>query len=396
MKVGLCGVGDRLGYLAGMLRNEIGGFEPVAYADPGPVGLQHFEAKYRRRMKAYRNLESMLESEKLDLIMIGSPNHMHYNQLRLTLQAGVRVFCEKPVVISEEQTFGLLELLRQCGTEQVLMGFVLRYAPLYVDLLRMADSGLLGEIVSLEASEHIDPAHGAFFFRDWRRRTELSGGFLLEKCCHDLDLYARLVNSRARRVASFGGCGVFNRRNRSREREAVYGQMPPRWREIGSAFSGDGDIVDHQVALIEYENEVRLSFHTNVHAPDEQRRFCVIGSRGMADGDFVRGYLKAYRSGTGECVFESAYDGDDVSQHYGAERQMARGLAAHFERGDPLPVSVIDGLAAGLTALKIDEARVTGRVVDLTGLWQRFDAAAPGSASAEDDRRSRREAHGRG
>lgn len=377
MKVGLCGVGQRLGYLAGLLRDEIRGFAPVAYADPQPAGLDLAGTGRSGPLNAYPDLARMLEAEPLDLVMIGSPNHFHYEQLRLALEAGVKVFCEKPVVISEEQTFSLLELLSRYGADRVVMGLVLRYAPLYVDLLRLADEGVLGDIVSLEASEHIEPAHGAFFFRDWRRLTELSGGFLLEKCCHDLDLYARLVKSRARRVVSFGGCAVFTRRNRQLEQEAVYRSRPTRWRGIGSAFSGGGDIVDHQVALVEYENGAKLSFHTNLHAPDEQRRFCVIGSRGMAEGDFVRGRLSAHLAVSGERVFESTYPGDSVSRHYGAERSMARELAAHFETGDPLPVSVIDGLAAGLTALKIDESRARGREIDLTGVWKRFDAAAP-------------------
>ena len=381
MKVGLCGVGDRLGYLAKLLRDEIQGFEPVAYADPAPVGLHHLKTRHRRRMKGYRNLSRMLDAETLDLVMIGSPNHLHYDQLRLALGAGTKVFCEKPVVISEEQTFGLLELLRRHGADRVVMGLVLRYAPLYIDLLRLSDGGALGDIVSLEASEHIEPAHGAYFFRDWRRRTELSGGFMLEKCCHDLDLYARLVRSRARRVVSYGGRSVFRQRNRGREKEAVYRSRTPRWQGIASAFSGDTDIVDHQVALIQYENGAKLSFHTNVHAPDEQRRFCVIGSRAMAEGDFVRGYLKAHRAVSGERFFEADYRGDAVSRHYGAERRMAQDLAAHFHRGDPLPVSVIDGLAAGLTALKVDEARVRGTEVDLAATWKRFDALAPNAGS---------------
>ncbi len=55
---------------------------------------------------------------------------------------------------------------------------------------------------------------------------------------------------------------------------------------------------------------------------------------------------------------------------------MAEGLTRHFESGVPLPVSVIDCLEAGLTALKIDEARMQARVVDLTDLWARFDALA--------------------
>lgn len=382
MRVGLCGVGDRMGYLAGLLFNKIRGFEPVAFADPEPVGLHHIEMARCRPMNSYPDLARMLDAETLDLLMIGSPNHLHYEQLCMALEAGVKVFCEKPIVVTEEQTFQLLQLLRRHGTDRVVMGLVLRYAPLYADLLRLGDRGILGDIVSLEASEHIEPAHGSFFFRDWRRRTEYSGGYLLEKCCHDLDLYARLVRSRARRVVSFGGCAVFQPRNSRWERHPVYRERSPKWRAIPSAFSGDGDIVDHQVALVEFENGAKLCFHTNVHAPDEQRRFCVIGNRGMAEGDFVRGYLTAHLATTGERIFDATYPQDDVSRHYGAESRMAQDLAAHFERGEPLPVSVIDGLAAGLTALKIDESRVRGRELDLTRVWERFDAAAPTETAA--------------
>lgn len=173
---------------------------------------------------------------------------------------------------------------------------------------------------------------------------------------------------------------MFRQSNRGRDEQSVYRSRSPRWEGIDSAFSGDGDIVDHQVALIEYENGAKLGFHANMHAPNEQRRFCVIGSRGMAEGDFVRGYLRAHRAVSGERFFKAAYAEDEVSLHYVAERGMARDLAAHFERGDPLSVSVIDGLAAGLTALKIDEARVQGREVNLAAMWQRFYALAPPSS----------------
>ena len=376
MKIGLCGVGERIGYLAELFRGEIPEFDLVAYADPAPVGLGLIEAEQVRRMTGYTSLERMLDSETLDLVMIGSPNRFHYGQLCLALGADVRVFCEKPVVITEEQTFGLLKQVGRHGADRVIMGLVLRYAPLYADLLQLVETRVLGDIVSIEASEHIEPAHGAFFLRDWRRKTELSGGFLLEKCCHDLDLYAGLVQSRALRVASFGGRSVFTEERARLDREPVYRRRASRWRGADSAFSGDTDIVDHQVALVEYENGAKLCFHTNLHAPQEHRRFCVIGGNGMAEGDFVAGYLRAHCALSGECVFDADYRYDELSQHYGAERKMAEDLSRHFENGAALPVSVVDGLAAGLTALKIDESRVSGQVLDLAAVWARFDECA--------------------
>ena len=378
MKVGLCGVGDRLGYLAELFRGEIPEFEIVAYADPAPAGLALLDADTVRRLTAYPELAPMLARERLDLVMVGSPNRYHFEHLSAVLDAGVRAFCEKPVVVSERQTFHLLKRLAKHGQDRVLMGLVLRYAPVAIDLMRLARDGTLGTIVSLEAAEHIEPAHGAFFFRDWRRKTRLSGGFLLEKCCHDLDLYAGLVGARPRRVASFGGRSLFAPRHAGRAREAVYRVREPRWGGTDDPFSGDADIVDHQVVLIEYESDARLAFHTNLHAPDESRRFCIVGTDGMAEGDFVRGYLKAHHAVSGDCVFDKRYRYDAVSKHYGAERQMAADLARHFDCGAPLPVSVIDGLAAGLTALKIDEALRHGEILDLGPVWAHFDALAAG------------------
>jgi hypothetical protein len=43
--------------------------------------------------------------------------------------------------------------------------------------------------------------------------------------------------------------------------------------------------------------------------------------------------------------------------------------------GVPLPVSVTDALEAGLLALSMDQAMRTRSVVDMTPIWQQFDAA---------------------
>ena len=383
MKVGLCGVGHRMGYLANMFSGLIKNFDLVAYTDPSPAGMNRVGADVARKLRAYEDIEEMLSAEQLDLVMIGSPNSFHYEQLCVALNTEVKIFCEKPIVITEEQTFGLLERLSERGPDQIIVGLVMRYAPLFVDLAKLVRSGALGDIVSVEASEHINPAHGAFFFRDWRRKSAMSGGFLLEKCCHDLDIYAAILQSRPRQVASFGGCSIFKPERSAKNHEQTYSSYPSGWGSIDNPFSGEADIVDHQVALIEYECGAKLCFHANIHTPDEFRRFCIIGTEGMAEGDFVRGTLKSYRAIPTECILDKTYQYDDASHHYGAEQKMADDLTRHLESGETLPVSVIDCLEAGLTALKIDEARKRGVVMDLSDMWSKFDALKSEPASKE-------------
>ena len=50
--------------------------------------------------------------------MIGSPNHLHLEHIRLGLEARVKVFTEKPVVTTEEQTFELMDVLKKYGPGQ--------------------------------------------------------------------------------------------------------------------------------------------------------------------------------------------------------------------------------------------------------------------------------------
>jgi hypothetical protein len=57
---------------------------------------------------------------------------------------------------------------------------------------------------------------------------------------------------------------------------------------------------------------------------------------------------------------------------------MAADELANVRHGAPLPVSVYDALEAGLTAIKIDEARRSRTMIDLTETWARFDAAKLG------------------
>src|SRR3546814_6092757 len=142
-----------------------------------------------------------------------------------------------------------------------MVGLVLRYAPLYVDLRKAQAEGLLGDITAIEASEHIPPYHGAFFMRDWRRYERYSGSFMLEKCCHDLDLYNGVLGCRPRYVSSFGGRRTFVPKNAPAATGIndmeVYHRKPSGWMGSDKGFDSDGDIIDFKTAMVQYRSEER-------------------------------------------------------------------------------------------------------------------------------------------
>ncbi len=376
MRIGIVGLGLRASHVVSQLKRAMPELQVSGYVDPNPGGLAYLsQAAVPER--AYPDLASLLES-KPDLLLVASPNHLHLEHIKQGLAAGVPIFAEKPIVVSREQTFALAKLLAEHGTGQVQVGLVLRYARHMRSLREAQDEGLLGSVVSIEANEHIAPYHGAFFMRDWRRLTKYSGGFMLEKCCHDLDMYNMIAASRPVRVASFGGRSSFVPANAPGPGDdaSVYRQKASMWEAAEDAFAADGDIVDNQVAILEYASGARLAFHTNSYVPDEQRRFCVIGTEGMAEGDLVRGDLKITSARTRatlrECDFSSHADS---GMHYGADELMAQDLARYL-RGEikSLPVSAVDCMVAGLTAMALDEARTSGTVVDLKPTWEKLDS----------------------
>ncbi len=380
MKVGIVGLGYRLGYLGFVFNALDPDFQIVGYVDPAPAGMAELDEHGISAGKQYATPEELIANEKFDLLMIGSPNHMHLDHIRVGLEAGLTVFTEKPIVSSIEQTYALAELLAKHGQERLLVGLVLRYAPMYRDLMQAKSDGLLGNIVSVEAAEHIYPYHGAFFMRDWRRYSKWSGSFLLEKCCHDLDLYNSVIGSRPERVASFGGRKTFIPENDPR-REGIndmslFHRKPTGWEGSDKVFDSDGDIIDYQVAIIEYANGVGMNFHTNLNAPDQFRRFAIFGTRGQAEGDFIRGYFDVHEVLNEKRTIHKEYaTRTELSQHYGADEKMAEEVIAHVMNAGPLPVSPLDAMEAGILAMAMDEAREKRTVIDLRPVWDRFDAA---------------------
>lgn len=378
MKVAVVGLGYRMANVLKSFQKANPDLAVTGLVDPAPAGLEDLQKAGLDVGPRFDNVDEMVQTVRPDLLMVGSPNAFHLEHVRSGLRNGVKVFTEKPVVIDEQQSMEMAQLLGEYGADRVLVGLVLRYSDLYRDLRKAQADGQIGDVVSIEASEHIAPYHGAFFMRDWRRYQQYAGPYILEKCCHDIDLYASVVGARASAVSSFGGRKSFVPDNApevlsNAEREQYYCK-PSGWNATDKVFDSDADIIDYQTALIEYENRATMAFHANLNVPNQFRRFCVIGSKGMAEGDFVRNNFSVHAAATGEKLVEKRYEGVETD-HYGADDQMAADITRNLLEGEPLPVGIIDALEAGLTAIKIDEARRERRLIDMGSTWARFDEA---------------------
>jgi len=100
--------------------------------------------------RAFRGAEAMIASGTVDGVHVCSPNDLHAAAVRLAIQAGLHVVCEKPLTASLEDAMELAALDSQLGAAAVCYNY--RYAPLFGRLARMVADGDLGTVHSVRAA----------------------------------------------------------------------------------------------------------------------------------------------------------------------------------------------------------------------------------------------------
>ena len=382
-RIGVIGLGQRIAHVLLAMRDEGWRYEVVAHCDPAPVGQPILAAAGVGMGVACASEAELAARGPFDLLMIGSPNHLHLAHLHLALTLGCPVFTEKPIVRDEAESFELAARLACTDTPPLFVGLVMRSMPIVREVIRRVDEGHLGRLVSIDATEHLHPEHGGYLARNWRRRRAWGGSYLLDTVCHDFGIFNRLAGARPARVASFGGRSIFTPEEAGRPRtyddgQPAYVMHDAGWSGANDAFQSDMDVTDHQTAMVEYASGVRLSFHANSHVALQERRWYLAGTEGTLVADLVRNRLTFRRTLARGRPEKMEFGNLTDDNHNGADQAMARDLKATLETGATFPVTPADSLVAGLTVMAIDQAMDEGRVVECAPLWAAYDAAVSG------------------
>lgn len=379
MRVGVIGLGQRMAAVISAMKAAGAEVEIAGYADPAPVGLERLKDDGIAVGEVYKSAEELLTTGTHDLVMIGSPNHLHAEHLMLALYGRAPVFAEKPVVRTENESYALAQRLSSEETPPLFVGLVLRSAPITREVLSIVREGHLGQIVSIDATEHLPPEHGAYLARNWRRKREWGGSFLLDKVCHDFDVLGDIAGARPQRIVSFGGRGIFRPDRKPLKREysdgsPAFESWPAGWSAGDDAFTSDMDVTDHQTALVEYGNGVQLAFHANTCSALRERRWYVAGTEGTLIADIDRNTVMWRRHLERTAPFRRQFPISE-HDHNGADVAMARDLIAALKDENEFPVTPFQAIEAGLTVMAIDRAQAMGQVIDCTAIWDTLDTA---------------------
>lgn len=419
LTLAVLGCGARAQTYSHLLAQQPERYQIVAGADLLPVRIEKIRAlSGNPNFRRFDSADALLCAGKLaDVLIIATQDNDHYGPCRRALELGYDVLLEKPIATRVDRALEIERLAVKHG-RRVMVCFVLRFAAFYRKVKEIIKSGALGEVVSIQASEGVMPWHQAHsFVRGHWSEVSKSSPMILSKCCHDVDILHWLVDEPCRYIASFGSLTYFRK-------ERAPAGVPDRCTDPCPAgeqcpynarrYAGDmqvpwlgmvydraqtaspeeilewlrhspwgrcvyrcgNDAVDRQVLLLEFRSGVTGTF--TMTAFETGRHIEVYGTRGvLKGGETHRNHFGAHlilipHEGAPTRYTVQAEDGG-YELHGGGDAGLARALYSEMTNppGQGLEAPITSTTHSHLMAFAAEEARISGRVVDVADFQAR-------------------------
>lgn len=136
----------------------------------------------------YTDIETMLNSEKIDVCCILTPSGMHCEHACMVAEKKINVLCEKPLEVSEEK---MLKLIDCCHKNGVKLGciFQRRTFQAAIETKKAIEQGLLGKVTLADASLKYYRDQAYYDSGEWRATWEYDGGgALMNQGVHGIDM----------------------------------------------------------------------------------------------------------------------------------------------------------------------------------------------------------------
>lgn len=144
--------------------------------------VRAFAAEHGAMWRA--SVEDMLAEDKVDGVVIATPNQLHLSHGLACLSAKLPVLMEKPIAVTTAEARQLVDAAA-LAQAALLIGHHRRHNPLIKHAKAVIDSGALGQIIAVQAVCWLAKPE-PYFAPEWRRRK--GAGPVLVNAIHDIDL----------------------------------------------------------------------------------------------------------------------------------------------------------------------------------------------------------------
>ena len=382
-KLAVIGFGQR-GYTYARMISKTPNAELTALCDSSPERAACFAKELNvEHVPFFSSVEELIAKGDFDAAVITLPDFLHRDCAVKCCKAGKHIMLEKPMAPTADEC---RDIIRACAENKTILqvGFVLRNHPVFRKVIEIARSGVLGQIQNIISAEYISVMHGASYMRRWHRKIANSGGFVLAKCSHDIDIISTVANSPARRVAAFGSLDYFTSEKYKYSHCSKCPDQDCRYRFKGEfvrmneeekenpsgrnfdlcVYNDDKDVVDHEVLIIDFANGIKANFSLNLFAEVPKRIIDVCGTQGILHADTSEECVKlSFSNGKEAQVIECKADND--SGHGGSDQTFLDDFIDCIVNNRESNVDYKAGLASTVIGNAAEESRLTNKVVEI-------------------------------
>ena len=322
IKAIMIGAGQRGNAYAEYAKTNPGNFEFVGVAEPHTIRQASFANQYKiDNANCLNTWEDVFAREKwAEVVLICTPDHMHYGPAMAAIEKGYDVLLEKPASPNPKECVDIVNAAEKKGVK-VVVCHVMRYSPFAVRIKEVIGSGEIGKVMTMVHNENVGNTHQAHsFVRGNWGNSKKSAPMILAKSCHDMDFLQWLIGKKCRRLSSFGALSYFNRDNCPKDapprctdgcpvaceydsrklylecdnewfRSVAAGHYNPTDAEVMAAlktgpygrcvYQCDNDVVDHQVVSMLFEDDITVIFSMTAFTPDISRSIKIMGTKGQ-------------------------------------------------------------------------------------------------------------------
>jgi predicted dehydrogenase len=315
--------------------------EIAAVASPTPGNADRFARRFGIP-NAFTDYRQVLALPEIQMVVVGAPNDLHCQVVVDAAAAGKHIVIEKPLCLNLAQADQMIAACREAGVK-LMYAEELCFAPKYVRLKQLLDSGALGKPTLLKQSEKHDGPHAAHFW-DVERS---GGGVTMDMGCHAIEFFRWMLGRPAIK--------------------SVYAQMST---QVHTAKTR-GD--DNAILILEFESGVTCIAEESWTKPGGMDdRAEVYGSDGVAYADLLHGNaIETYSRGGYDYAVEKAgstagwsFTIYEEAWNYGFHAEMAHFVDCVKNDKPPL-VTGEDGRVVLEVIFAAYESARTGRKVEL-------------------------------
>lgn len=137
--------------------------------------------------------ENALNNCHPDIVAIGTPGGAHYESIKLAIEKGCHIFCDKPLTANGESAIELYKLAKEKGVKTAFASSF-RYMPYVQFAKQLVAEGKIGEPTEVECISHFNLERDIPF--GWSHRKEDGGGRLNNNFTHKISIVTSVIGEK--------------------------------------------------------------------------------------------------------------------------------------------------------------------------------------------------------